>query len=145
MLYLWLTFKDLLSQIAYFTLESKYADDTHLTYAGNDMDATQSCLNADLHFISKWLIANNLFQNMTEFLPIGSRKKLNTVTASPTLPVNGSAINQATKNKSLGILIVTNLTWARHIDKFPKKKVPWLLRPDYLSPATLHPIDKGFI
>ena len=47
---------------------------------------------------------------MTEFLPIGSRKKLNTVTASPTLPVNGSAINQATKNKSLGILLVTNLT-----------------------------------
>ena len=44
MLYLWLTFKDLLSQIAFFTLtlESKYADDTHLTYAGNDMDATQS-------------------------------------------------------------------------------------------------------
>ena len=48
---------------------------------------------------------------MTEFLPIGSRKKLNTVTASPTLPVNGSAINQATKNKSL-------------IDKFPKKSAP---------------------
>ena len=112
MLYLWLTFKDLLSQITYFTLtiESKYADDTQLTYTGNDMDATKSCLNADLQNISKWLIANNLFQNMTEFLLIGSRKKLNTVTASPTLPVNGSAINQATKNKSLGILIVTNLT-----------------------------------
>ena len=44
MLYLWLTFKYLLSQIAYFTLtlESKYADDTHLTYADNDMEATQS-------------------------------------------------------------------------------------------------------
>ena len=101
MLYLWLTFKDLLSQIAYFTLtlESKYADDTHLAYPGNDMDDIQSCLNADLQNISKWLIANN---------------------PSPTLPVNGSAINQATKNNSLGILIVTNLTWARHIDKFPK-------------------------
>ena len=68
---------------------------------------------------------------MTEFLPIGSRKKLNTVTASPTLPVNGSAINQATKNKSL-------------IDKFLKKG-PLLSRPDYLSPTTLHLIDKGFI
>ena len=91
MLYLWLTFKDLLSQIAYFTLtlESKYADDTHLAYPGNDMDDIQSCLNADLQNISKWLIANN---------------------PSPTLPVNGSAINQATKNNSLGILIVTNLT-----------------------------------
>ena len=44
MLYLRLTFKYLLSQIAYFTLtlESKYADDTHLTYADNDMEATQS-------------------------------------------------------------------------------------------------------
>ena len=59
-----------------------YADYTHLTYADKDVNIIQSCLNEDLLNISKWLIANKLTLNITktEFMLIGSRQKLNTLT-----------------------------------------------------------------
>ena len=69
-----------------------YADDTHLTYADKDVNIIQSCLNEDLLNISKWLIADKL--TVTEFMLIGSRQKLNTVTASPVLSINGTPVNQ---------------------------------------------------
>ena len=43
-----------------------YAYDTHLTYADEDVNIIQSCLNEDLLNISKWLIANKLTLNMTK-------------------------------------------------------------------------------
>ena len=71
-----------------------YADDTHLTYADKDVNIIQSCLNEDLLIISKWLITNKLTLNMTktEFMIIGSRQKLNALTGSPVLSINGTPI-----------------------------------------------------
>ena len=72
-----------------------YADDTHLTYAENDLNIIQSCLN------EKWLIANKLTLNMnkTEFMLIGSRQKLNALTASPVLSISGTPVNQVSTSK----------------------------------------------
>ena len=100
-----------------------YADDTHLTYADKDVNIIQSCLNEDLLNISKWLITNKLILNMTktEFMLIGSRQKLNAVTASPVLSINGTPVNHVSTSKSLGVLIDTNLTWGSHIEKLAKK------------------------
>ena len=69
-----------------------YADDTHLTYADKDVNIIQSWLNEDLLNISKWLIANKLTLSIakTELKLIGSRQKLNTLTASPVLSINGT-------------------------------------------------------
>ena len=94
------------------------ADDTHLTYADNDVNAIQSCLNADLQNVSKWLIANNLTLNMTysEFMLIGSRQKRYTLTESPVITIIGFLINQVSTAKSLGVLIDKNLTSGSHID-----------------------------
>ena len=94
-----------------------YADDTHLTYTDKDVNIIQSCLNEDLLDISKWLVANKLTLNMTktEFMLIGSRQKLNALTASPVLSINGSSVNQVSTSKSLGELIDANLTWGSHI------------------------------
>ena len=66
-----------------------YADDMHITYADKD-------LNKDLLNISKWLIANKLTLNMTktEFMLIGSRQKLNALTASPVLSINGTPVTR---------------------------------------------------
>ena len=99
-----------------------YADDTHLTYADKDVNIIQSCLNEDLLNISKWLIANKLTLNMskTEFMLIGSRQKLNTLTASPVLNINGTPLNQVSTSKSLGVLIDANLTWGSHIERLAK-------------------------
>ena len=80
-----------------------YADDTHLTYADKDVNIIQSCLNEDLLNNSKWLTANKLTLNMTrtELMLIGSRQKLNTLTASPVLSINVTPVNQVSTSKSL--------------------------------------------
>ena len=58
-----------------------YADDTHLTYADNDICSIEASLNQDLSNINRWLIANKLTLNMTktEFMLIGSRQKFNPI------------------------------------------------------------------
>ena len=43
-----------------------YADDTNLTYAGNDIYALESKLNQDLENVNEWLISNKLTLNMTK-------------------------------------------------------------------------------
>ena len=67
-----------------------YADDTHLTYAGDNADNIQLHLNQDLENVHNWLRANKLTLNMTktEFMLIGSRQRLSTLTESPTFAIN---------------------------------------------------------
>ena len=62
-----------------------YADDTHTTYADVDVNSTQLNLNHDLVNLNKWLISNkvNLNTAKTEFMLIGSRQKLSTLSSQP--------------------------------------------------------------
>ena len=96
---------------------------THLTYAGFSADNIQSCLNDDLVNVSNWLRANKLTLNMTktEFMLIGSRQRLCTLTFPPRPSINGSPIEHVTTAKSLGVLIDDKLTWRSHIDKLTQK------------------------
>ena len=52
-----------------------YADDTHLTFASNNILNINTVLNEDLARVEKWLIANKLTLNAskTEVMLIGSR------------------------------------------------------------------------
>ena len=52
-------------------------DDTSVTYASNDVEEIERCVNIDLDRIRIWLAANKLTLNTTkiEFLLIGSRPK----------------------------------------------------------------------
>ena len=67
-----------------------YADDTHLTNASNNIHNIQTSLNEDLENVHNWLRTNKQTLNMTktEFMLIGSRQRLGTVTVSPTLAIN---------------------------------------------------------
>ena len=68
------------------------ADDTHLAYAatGDCVDNVQLYLIQDLENVHNWLRANKLTLNMTktEFMLIGSRQRLSTLTDSPTITIN---------------------------------------------------------
>ena len=57
----------------------------------------------------------------TEFMLIGLRQKLNTLTASPVLSINNTPVNQVSTSRSLGVLIDANLTWGSHIEKLAKQ------------------------
>ena len=57
----------------------------------------------------------------TEFILIGSRQKLKTITDSPVVSINGTPVNQVLTSKSLGVFIDANLTWGSHFEKLAKK------------------------
>ena len=115
------------------------------------MELKNGTLNKDLLNISKWLITNKLTHNMTktEFMLSGSRQKLNTLTASPVLNINGTPINQVSPSKSLGARIDANLTWVSHIEKLAKKVASGIAAikriRQFVPPATLHLIYKALI
>ena len=100
-----------------------YADDTHLTLAGNSANGIELNLNKDLASVSGWLIANKLTINKskTEFMLIGSRQRLRSFVHSPSLKIGGAQISQVPSTKSLGIYIDENFTWNVHIENLSKK------------------------
>ena len=73
-----------------------YADDTHLTYAGDNADNIQLRLHQDLENVHNWLRANKLTLNMTktESMLIGSRQWLSTFTEFPTFATNAMSLLQ---------------------------------------------------
>ena len=71
----------------------------------------------------------------TEFMLIGSRQKLNSLSAIPALEINGTQLNRVNFTKSLGVLIDENLTWSNRINAiigFSNLAGGW-----HKSPATL--------
>ena len=57
----------------------------------------------------------------TEFMVIGSRQRLSTLSDTLELSIDNVPIEQVSSVKSLGIYIDENLTWHFHIDKLCKK------------------------
>ena len=57
----------------------------------------------------------------TEFMLIGSRQKLNSLSVLPGLEINGTQLNRVNFTKSLGVLIDENLTWSNHINAISEK------------------------
>ena len=88
-------------------------DDTH------PLNSMQSSLNRDLSSIHKWLLSNKLTLNTTktEFMLIGSRQKLSTLSESLELSIDNFPIKQVSTTKSLGILIDDNMALHNHIDE----------------------------
>ena len=100
-----------------------YADDTSITYASNDVEEIERCVNIDLDRIRIWLAANKLTLNTTktEFLLIGSRQRLPMLERNPIIETNQFLIKQVSTSKSLGVHIDGNLSWECHINEISKK------------------------
>ena len=75
--------------------------------AGVDVNSIQLNLNHDLDNLNKWLISNKLTLNSakTEFMLIGSRQKLSTLSNPLKLSIDNVAIEHVSSVKSLGIFI----------------------------------------
>ena len=80
---------------------------------------------------------------------IGSRQKLNTITYSPVVSINVTAVNQVLTWKSVGVFIDANLTWGSNIEKLAKKIASGIAAikrvRQFVPPATLHLIYKALI
>ena len=128
-----------------------YADDTHITYAYVVVNSIQLNLNHDLGNLNKWLISNKLTLNTakTEFMLIGSRQKLSTLSSQPELSIDNVPIENVTSVISLGIFIDENLRWQTHIDKLSKKIASGIAAikriRDFVPTPTLHCIYNDLI
>ena len=100
-----------------------YADDTNLSFAGNNVLDIEQNLNQDLENVNEWLIANKLTlnQSKTEFMLIGSRQRIRTFETSPSLEISGMPINRVSHTKSIGVYLVENLIWNEHINQISRK------------------------
>ena len=80
---------------------------------------------------------------------IGSRQRLNTLTASPTIRMNSTQVSKVRATKSLGVIIADKLDWHSHIEKLTKKiasGIGALKRIRHLIPAsTLHLIYQALV
>ena len=96
-----------------------YADDTHINNAGSDLHPIQSSLSDDLEKLSKWLVSNRLDLNATktEFILIGSRQRLRTLSDTLELSNNNVPIEQVSSAKSLGVNVNENVAFPQQLCK----------------------------
>ena len=100
-----------------------FADDTQITTSNSDISVILENLNADLLNVSTWMSANKLTlnNNKTEFMVIGSNRRLGQVEQEPSICVGGVEIKKVNVAKSLGLMIDDTLSWSAQIDKITKK------------------------
>ena len=69
-----------------------YADDTSITYASNDVEEIERCVNIDLDRIRiRYVLQRTkltLNTTKTEFLLIGSSQRLSTLERNPIIEIN---------------------------------------------------------
>ena len=99
-----------------------YADDTNLSFAGNNVLDIEQNLNQDLENVSESLIANKLTLNQSrmEFMLIGSRQRIRTFERSPSLEIGGMPINRVSQTKFIGVYLDESLIWNEHINHMSK-------------------------
>ena len=127
-----------------------YSDDTHKTYGSTDLHSIQSRLTCHLNNIHKWPLCDKLtLTTITEFMLIGSRQKLSTLSESLELSIDNVPIKQVSTTKSLGIVIDDNMAWHSHVHKLSKKIASGIgaikrIRP-LVAPDILHYIYNALV
>ena len=83
-----------LTTIADYATVRMYADDTNMTFTACSIPELQHDMNIDLQFLQNWLIANRLTLNVlkTEFMLVGSRQRVATLTQELDLSINGISL-----------------------------------------------------
>ena len=105
------------------TKPDMFADDTQIATSSDDIKVITETLNRDLINVANWLSANKLTLNnsKTEYMIIGSKKRLSQVTADPAISVGNLEIKRVEMTKSLGLMIDESLDWTAQVEHISKK------------------------
>ena len=100
-----------------------FADDTQIATASDDINEIVESLSDDLSNIANWLSASKLTLNKskTEYMLIGSKKRLSQLISDQTINVGDFNIKRVKKTKSLGLCIDESLSWNAQIDHITTK------------------------
>ncbi|CAB4017137.1 Hypothetical predicted protein [Paramuricea clavata] len=94
------------------TKPDMFADDTQIATSSDDIKVITETLNRDLNNVANWLSANKLTLNnsKTEYMIIGSKKRLSQVTADPAISVGemASMPEQTTASSGYGAFTAPN-------------------------------------
>ena len=68
--------------------------------------------------VHQWFCSNKLAlsKDKTEYMIIGSRRRINNITDDPTTGVGDDSVNRVKQSKTLGIVTDDKLLWRDHID-----------------------------
>ena len=112
-----------LTTIADYATVRMYADDTNMTFTACSIPELQHDMNIDLQFLQNWLIANRLTLNVlkTEFMLVGSRQRVATLTQELDLSINGISLKRVNSSKCLGVEIDEFFTWDAHVTSVSQK------------------------
>ena len=115
---------DLSTVMAYASIRMN-ADDTNLTFTAYSIPELEQYMNVELRYLQNWLIASMLTLNVlkTEYMLVGSRQRIATVTQGQELDllVSGISFKKVDSSKCLGVEIDEFLTWDSHITSVSKK------------------------
>ena len=101
-----------------------FADDTNLTATRKSISKVEITMNSDLENLRKWLIANELIQNVakTEFLLNGSKPMIKSVSnAYPNVIIENKPNKQVYECKTLGVRVDQHLSWKSNTENICKK------------------------
>ena len=112
-----------LSSIIDFATTRMYADDTNLTFTAWSIPELQEQMSVDIYRLKNWLIANKLTLNIikTEFMLVGSRQRITTMTVNMHAFITGMSLNRVNCSKCLSVEIDEFLSWDTHIASVSKK------------------------
>ena len=111
-----------LTTIADYATVRMYADHTNMTFTACSIPELERDMNIDLQFLQNWLTTNRLTLNVfkTEFMLVGSRQRVATLTQELDLSINGISLKRVSSSKCLGVEIDEFLTWDAHISSASK-------------------------
>ena len=109
-----------------------YADDTTLTnniimtqeiIGSNDITDVSNKINSELKRVSDWLDVNKLSLNAgkTRLMVFRKKNKILSATDIPHLQIKNTPIKQVADFEFLGLTIMEDLSWDKHIEKISKK------------------------
>ena len=89
-----------------------YADDTNLTVSSSELPQIKELMSSDLKHVSTWLVVNKLSLNVlkSEFMIIGSKRRLATLDGNVDLSVDGYSLKRVQQTKCFGVHIDENST-----------------------------------
>ena len=105
------------------TTTNMFADDTQVETSSDDVSVITNKLNHDLENVSTRFSANKLTLNKTktEYIIIGSNKRLKQIDLEPHIHIRESRIDRVKTTKSLGLMIDESLIWNAQVDKITGK------------------------
>ena len=107
-------------------LLAQYADDTTLICSGSSVSDTAAVMTSQLQLVNKWIVDSKMKLNIQKssvmWFRVSSRKKV----VHPDIFVNDVVLRQVDKQKYLGVMFDTRLSWTHQVSNINVCK-KWLI------------------